>query len=81
MVDIVTPNNETLYRNAFCIEQNHTMECVEETVTNMANMLSCVCNDNNKIPIQKFIKQIGLEQFQLHLITILEQKDCNCKIK
>ena len=79
MTDIVTSENEALYREAFCATQGHTMECVRESVIDMANVLACVCHTYNDVPTQEVTQQIELEVFQHHLVEILRTKDCNCK--
>ena len=78
MSDIVTPGNETLYRKQFAAVNGHTMECIEETVNSMGKMLASVCHKTGDIPIHEVMEQIGVEEFETHLIAILEQKKCNC---
>jgi len=79
MSDIVTPENEALYREAFCVAKGHTMECVCETVTTMSKMMSAVCHNCGDIPVHKVIEDMEVEVFQHHLQKILDQKKCNCK--
>ena len=78
MSDIVTPDNEAKYRELFCIENNHTMICVEETVKQMSTVLACVCVKADA-PIENVLNDIDIDVFKKHLEKILEQKQCNCK--
>lgn len=77
MVDVVTPANEELYRRAFAIMQKHSMECIEETVADMAQLLTKVCCAFG-VPVEEILKQITVEQFEYHLKKILDSKDCSC---
>ena len=79
MVDTVTPANETLYRKQFSAVQGHSMDCIEETITTMGKVLAGVCHQTGDIPIHKVMEQIEVEDFEKHLITLLNAKDCNCK--
>jgi len=78
MVDIVTAGNELLYRESFCVANNHTVECVNETVNIMAKMAHGVaCNTD--VPVEAILENIPVEQFELHLKEILAIKECSCK--
>lgn len=77
MADVVTAANEELYRRAFAHMQKHSMECIEETVTDMAIMFSKVCSVFD-VPMDEVIKTITIEQFDYHLRKILDSKHCSC---
>jgi len=78
MVDIVTPDNEAMFREAFCVTSGHSDKCVKETVELMAKVMGhvCVCKD---LPINQILQNMEIEVFQHHLLAILKQKKCNCK--
>lgn len=78
MVDVVTEANEELYRRAFVFMQQHSMDCIDETVTDMAQLFSKVCCAFG-IPQEEILKQMTVEQFDHHLRKILACKDCACK--
>ena len=81
MVDVVTRANEKQYREAFCVAEHHTMECVEDTVTDMGKLLAHVCHTHLKdrvIPIDGLLEQMGVEVFQQHLTKLLSIKSCTC---
>ena len=80
MSDIVTSDNELLYRESFCISNNHSIVCVNETVNDMAKIMGCVCNKADA-SIDRIIESIELEVFNHHLQKILDTKHCDCKTK
>jgi hypothetical protein len=53
------------------------MECIEETVTDMAQLLAKVCCAFG-VPQDEILNQITIEQFDYHLRKILDSKDCMC---
>jgi len=81
MVDIVTGDNEALYREAFCISTGHNMKCVDETVTTMSKVLACVCKTADNAPLKQVLDNMEIEVFEHHLKSILNQKECKCNNK
>lgn len=78
--DEVTKFNEATWRKKFCEETGHSMQCVEETVNEMAQLVSKVCHSFGIVTVDEFIeKAIGVEKFDKHLREILNDKKCNCK--
>ena len=77
MADVVTQENAPAFRKTFALSVGHTEDCIEETVTDMAGLLSKVCV-TYEAPIDEIIEQIGVERFDTHLRKILEQKECDC---
>ena len=78
MADIVTPNNEALYRKQFAAVSGHSMECIEETVEMMGKVMAGVCGKIGA-PVNEVIDKVGVEEFEKHLNAILDSKDCACK--
>lgn len=77
--DVVTKFNEAEWREKFSVDVGHSMECIEETVNEMAKMVAKVCDAFGGIPTDKLIEQMGVEEFDKHLRAILSTKKCNCK--
>jgi len=75
--DVVTKQNEELYRRAFAIAHGHTEECILETVNDMAILLAKACDAYN-VPLVDILDHLTIEQFDLHLRNILDNKDCTC---
>jgi hypothetical protein len=73
--------NEREYREKFSKEIGHTMDCIDETITDMAIIFAKVCSSFAKggIPDQ-VLASMDVEQFDEHIRKILETKECNCKI-
>ena len=78
MVDIVTGENEALYREAFCVSTGHSIECVNETVTTMGKVMASVCKATNTNSLPQIIENMEIEVFDHHLREILKQKKCDC---
>jgi hypothetical protein len=81
MADVVTEQNEEMYRRAFGIATGHSMECVTETVNDMAALLASVCEAHGGLPINEIAEQFTVEQFDIALRKILDNKDCACNNK
>lgn len=81
MADIVTPMNAELFRKQFAVTSGHSVECIAETVSLMAKVMTGVCAASDVPPeaIQDIIAGVDIELFEKHLLAILDQKDCDCK--
>ena len=77
--DLVHDGNIEQWKQKFCDDTGHSMACIDETVNNMANLLAKTCIAHGDVPIEDIIDKMGVEQFDKHLRTILNSKDCNCK--
>jgi hypothetical protein len=76
--DLVHDGNIEQWKQKFCEDTGHTMECVDETVNDMAQLMSKVCDAFGGIPVEEIIEQMGVEQFDKHLRAILAFKECEC---
>lgn len=79
--DLVHDGNIAKWKQKFCDETGYSMECVDETVTDMANLMAKSCHAFGSIPIEEVLGQISVEEFDKHIRAILKSKesDCNCK--
>ena len=76
--DLVHDGNIEQWKQKFCEDTHHSMECVNETVNDMAQLLSKTCIAFNVYQVDEIIEAIGVEKFDKHLRAILETKDCYC---
>ena len=76
--DLVHDGNIEQWKQKFCDDTGHTMECIDETVADMAQLVFKVCILFNIYQIDEIIEQMGVEQFDKHLRAILATKDCSC---
>ena len=76
--DLVHDGNIEQWQQKFCDDTGHTMECVSETVNDMALLISKTCNAFNIYQVDEIIEQMGVEMFDKHLRTILSTKECDC---
>jgi len=77
--DLVHDGNEAQWRQKFCDETGHSMECVGETVTGMAEIAAAAANAADaELYLEDIINQMGVELFEKHLRNILAAKDCEC---
>ena len=76
--DVVTSANIGEWKQKFCDDVGHTGLCVEETVTQMGDLVAKVAGMTG-VPLNELIKMIGVERFDKHLREILAGKKCDCK--
>ena len=77
--DVVHQHNELEWRQQFSEDTGHSMECIEETVTDMANLMAKVCSAFGNLPTPEIVAKMQPEDFDIHIRAILNSKDCNCK--
>ena len=76
--DLVHDGNISQWKQQFCDETGYSMECVDETVTDMANLIAKTCVAFGDVPIDEILERIGVEEFDKHIRAILKTKDCDC---
>lgn len=77
--DVVHQNNELEWRQKFAKDTGHEMECIEETVADMAELMGKVCLAWGNLPTPEIVAKMQVEDFDKHIRVILDSKDCNCK--
>ena len=77
--DVVQQNNELEWRQKFAVDSGHEMECIEETVADMAELMSKVCGAWGNLPLPEIVAKMDVEKFDTHIRAILDSKQCNCK--
>lgn len=77
--DLVHDGNIVQWKQQFCDNTGHSMACIDETVQDMAELVSKVCISFEGPDPEELIMQMGVEQFDKHIRAILKNKDCNCK--
>ena len=77
MSELVTKDNIKQFQQAFALTEGHTMDCVDETVEQMANLLKTTCMIQ-QVPVEAIVESMDVEDFDVKLRKILQSKDCNC---
>ena len=75
----VNESNIGQFKQEFCDDVGHTGLCVEETVTQMGDLVAKVAGMVQGLTAEELVNQIGVERFDKHLREILAGKECNCK--
>lgn len=76
--DIVHQNNELEWRQKFSEDTGHEMECIEETVADMAQLIAKTCSAFGNLPPDEVTAKLDVEVFDKHIRAILNSKDCDC---
>ena len=76
--DLVHDGNIAQWKQKFCDDSGHSMECVDETIIDMANLLAKTCISFGGIPPEEIIDKMNIECFDEHIRAILNSKDCSC---
>lgn len=77
--DLVHDGNIEQWKQKFSADTGHNIECIDETVHDMAVLIAKACQSFDIPQIEEIIEQMGVEKFDKHLRKILSTKDCNCK--
>lgn len=77
--DLVHQGNEKQWREKFCEDVGHSMECVEETIDDMVSLMKKISDAFGGVPLEHMVDGIPVEKFDKHLRAILKEKECTCK--
>jgi hypothetical protein len=76
--------NESSLRQKFCEQTGHVMLCISETIDDMLSLMAKTYMANGweiDMAIENVIANTSVETFEKHLLSILNQKECNCEHK
>ena len=76
--DLVHQGNELDWRRKFAKDVGHDMECIEETVADMSQIMAKTCSAFGA-PTDEIVAKMDVENFDRHIRAILNSKECDCK--
>ncbi len=73
--------NELQFRQKFTDEVGHTVECVSETIDDMLSLMAKTYLSHGipeEFAVTDAMTSLELDESELHLRSILSQKECEC---